>query len=100
MGRHKILKKPAHPFYKRRTSIKCNPNPAKDRFTVEANTYSFGDVSLQVYSAVGYNKRQYRLHEGYNRQEVNMKDSRSGVYFVSLVRGNKIIATTKVVLKR
>ncbi len=81
-------------------SFKIYPNPAKDRFTVEANTYNFDDVLLKVYSGIGYNKRVLALHSGYNRKEVNMQDSRSGVYFVSLVRKGKIIATKKVILKR
>ncbi len=81
-------------------SFKIYPNPAKDRFTVEANTYNFDDVLLKVYSGVGYNKRVMALHSGYNRKEINMQDSRSGVYFVSLVRKGKIIATKKVILKR
>jgi len=83
-----------------RKSFNVYPNPAKDRFTVEVNTYGFGDFVLEVYSSVGYNKRFYRLDKGYNIKEVNMRDSRSGLYFVSLVRGGKIISTKKVILKR
>jgi len=78
------------------TLLTILPNPAHDFFIVETSTDDFG-LSLQMVTSLG----QTIIAQSVNTRKsvVVTKDLKPGLYFVQLVKQDKVLATEKVVIK-
>jgi len=72
------------------------PNPAHDYFIVETSTDDIG-LSLQMVTSLGQTIKAQSVNT--RKSVVVTKDLKPGLYFVQLVKQDKVLATEKVVIK-
>ncbi len=72
------------------------PNPASDYLTVNAEKIN-GNITISVFDLVGKEVAKAALTSGKN--QLNLSDLRTGVYFYSIIRDNVIIETKKLIVK-
>ena len=77
------------------------PNPAKDLVTID---YKFADerglVSFKVYDVNGKHLATFENDIKNKSQVINTSEWQQGVYFINIIKDNKIIGTSKLVIVR
>jgi hypothetical protein len=69
-------------------SFKVYPNPNRGNFVLEYTAYSEGQCKIQVIDSQGrvvFNKDKKLQHAGLNRENINLENIASGLYFVSIL---------------
>ena len=75
-------------------SIKISPNPAKDILNIDITTslYTTKELSIKINDVLG---KELVLTD-YQKQ-INISELETGIYFVSIMQGNKTLVTKKVI---
>lgn len=73
--------------------IRLYPNPVSSRLTVDG---LYSDCTIKVVNSTGQTLKTLKVPAGTHRQEINMSDLASGIYFIHLVNEQGIIRTFKV----
>ena len=82
-------------------NLKVFPNPVVDRVSLAITLDKIADAKVIIYDELGRKVGQehnQKLYFGTNAIELNIKDYKSGIYFVSLTIDNKSI--TKQIIKK
>ena len=72
------------------------PNPAKDYFQIEF-TDNLNNKSLKIYDLTG-RELYYENINNRNSITINSKNWRAGLYFVSIVDGNRIVKSERIII--
>ncbi len=74
--------------------LKVYPNPVRDNIIIELPEI-LNDYNVKIYNAQGQTVMYKSIHKGKTQESFNLSKFKSGVYFIELIQGDKIIGTEK-----
>lgn len=80
------------------SSFKVYPNPNNGEFTLQLNTYSNTDVTVDIFDLRGRKIFNTSFRNSTERKKINLKNAQSGMYMMVLTEGNKK-ATKKIIIE-
>lgn len=75
------------------------PNPANDVITFSYENERIGDTRISIYNAIGVKVKSVRLNQNTNHVQMNTSDLASGVYFYSIVSDNRLVKSSKLIIR-
>ncbi len=75
--------------------VSIYPNPTSGIININFDNLNFGEMNIQISNLIGqllFNEKVKTIHSSYNLHEFS-----KGMYFVNIVKNNKIIATQKII---
>jgi hypothetical protein len=84
--------------YIKSNTVSLYPNPNNGSFTLSYQLREDGEAELIVEDVTGKLIYQTKLNTKSNSMDINLKNTRNGIYFVKVMIGKEIIAVNKVII--